>query len=286
MYKYKDVESVNRFINKTKENFIPSILRKFLNDCDLIIAPTQSIKINLREIGVRCNINVVPTGLTKDSFIKNDIEVEKVKNRYKKDKKYLFCTVARLSKEKNIEFLIDGSKMLKEKIGNSFVLMIMGEGPLRKDLEMKVKLNNLEENIIFLGNIKNNKIKYYYSASDLFLFASKTETQGIVLLEAMTGKTPIIAVEASGVIDIIKNGINGYMTRENLDEWTGRINEILLDDHKMKLCKRGAYLTAINYKEDLIAKLMCKSYVQAIVLRGEEEYMYEVNNSKVFKYNI
>ena len=72
-------------------------------------------------------------------------------------------------------------------------------------------------NVVFIGCIKNEELPSYYQACDLFLFASKTETQGIVILESMAAGTPVLALRATGVSDIVEDGINGYNLSENMD---------------------------------------------------------------------
>lgn len=104
---------------------MPKAIKGFANRCGVVYAPTEVIKTYLRDIGVKSEIKVMPTGLEKDYFVGNKEVYESIRNRYKGDKEYLFCTVSRLEKEKNIEFLINGLKLLKEKVGNSFKILII-----------------------------------------------------------------------------------------------------------------------------------------------------------------
>ena len=252
----------DNIINITKEKLIPLYISYFCNKCDLIIAPTNSIKQQLTNYQIQTKINIVPTGINQNLFDHEKEQVKKIKDIYKKDKKYLFCTVSRLSKEKNIEFMIDAIKSLKSKVGDNFVLLIIGEGPLREKLQSKIKEYNLENNIKLIGNIENDKINNYYKASDLFLFTSKSETQGIVILEAMASSTPVVAISSSGIDDILVDGINGYKTKDDINDWTDKIIKLLNDKCLMDKCIYGAHQTANKYRQQNISKYMISSYLE------------------------
>lgn len=149
---------------------------------------------------------------------------------------YLFCTVARLAKEKNLNFLLDALKKTKEALafqGKTFHDLMIGEGLEREHLEQKCLELGLEGQVIFLGNVDNRQIKNYQAACDLFLFTSKSETQGIVVLEAMAAGTPVVAVDATGVKDVVKTKENGMLTAEDTECFAEAIEQTL--------CRPGLY---------------------------------------------
>ncbi|MGG5460549.1 glycosyltransferase [Clostridium sp. B9] len=253
-----------KILEYTKESMVPGYIKLFSNSCDLVFAPTKLIKDYLEDKGVKSDIEVVPTGLEGSYFNENTEVVEEIRSTYKGDKEYLFCTVARITKEKNFDFLVNGLKELKDRIGNNFRLMVIGEGPYREEVEKLIVELDLEDNIVFLNNIDNKLISNYYRASDLFLFASKSETQGIVLLEAMAAKTPVIAVRASGVVEVLENGENGFMTYENTSTWAAKIEEVLNDDNLKKSLEENSYKTALRYMSSNVAKMAEVFYKNAI----------------------
>ena len=106
-----------------------------------------------------------------------------------------------------------------------------------------------------VSSIINSEIKDYYSACDLFLFASKSETQGIVLLEAMASKVPVIAVRASGVVEVVRDDINGYMTEEDTVQWAEKVASVLKDPLLLERLKMGAYETAQRYNTHQVAEM-------------------------------
>lgn len=272
-----------KVLTYTKEKFVPGYIKLFSNSCDLIIAPTGLIKDYLEEKGVKSKITIMPTGLDESSFETDEVSsmaIKEIREKFKGDKKYLFCTVARLTKEKNLDFMINGLKRLKENIGDNFKLMIIGKGPYKSTLEENINKLGLQNNVIFLNSIDNKVIANYYKASDLFLFSSKSETQGIVLLEAMAARVPVVAIEASGVIEVLRNGENGFMTQESTLEWSLRIQEILENETLFNNLKEGAYSTALRYGASHIAKEVEEIYKYLVYHKTSYSWY-----KKGFKYN-
>lgn len=257
------LKAEGKLLEYTQEKLVPGYIKLFSNSCDLVFSPTNLIKDYLEETGVKSKIKVMPTGLDESYFKENEEVNEKVKfirEKYKGDKKYLFCTVSRLTKEKNLDFMIKGLNELKEKIDDNFRLMIIGKGPYKRELEENINELGLQNNVVFLNSIDNTVITNYYRASDLFLFSSKSETQGIVLLEAMAARVPVVALKASGVIEVVKNGENGFMTEEDTLKWSLKIKEILENEELFKVLKQGAYDTALKYMASNIAKEVEETY--------------------------
>lgn len=239
----------------------------FCNQCDLIAAPTDGIKKYLLETGVRTKIEVLPTGVTEAAFYPQVEQVWQVRKQYKENVDYLFCSVSRLAKEKNLDFQLEGLKQVKEILeqkGKTFRYLLIGDGPERENLQKKIKANGLENEVILTGRIENAQVPAYQKACDAFLFSSKSETQGIVILEAMAAGNPVIAVKASGVEDMVVNGVNGYMTEENSNAWAKQIVALMLDEERQKQVSYGAYATATKYSENKIAERAAEAYNRTI----------------------
>lgn len=269
----KEIEKkVLKFLADT---LVSGYLSYYANQCDLVIVPTSFIKIHLLDEHVTKKISILPTGIEIREQSVNLLErtqetdkLEEMKSYYHEEESYLFCSVERLEKEKNIEFQLRGLALLKEKHQMKFRFLIIGEGSEKENLLLLREKLGLVKEVIFLGNIPNSEIHYYYQMSDLFLFSSLTETQGIVLLESMLEGTPVIAVEGSGVRDIIKNGYNGYLVDYNENEWVRKIATIMNDRELRKQLEVGAKKTANLYTTYEIAN------------RAEEYYekvLYEIN---------
>lgn len=244
------------------QNLVPTYVNFFAGHCDVIFAPTPSMQDYLEEIGARTRLAVLPTGLGKESFETDDAEALKLRKELLGDRKYLFCCVARLAKEKNIDFLLRAMAGRKNIHAADFRLAIVGEGPYQKELCKLIKELDIEEEIVFVGKVANSEVKNYCKAADLFLFASLSETQGIVLLEAMAAGTPVLTVKASGVQDVVVNGKNGYMTYMSEMEYSNKLEEILAGDRAY--LERGAIETARQYEIREIAKWASVHYNVAI----------------------
>lgn len=243
-----------------KTVLVPRYMTAFANSCDLVFAPTEMMKDCLNGYGVRTEIKVLPTGLEDASFVERREASEEIRTRMKGENSFLFCTVSRLEKEKNLEFLLRGVAEVKKRIGNSFRLMVIGEGSEQERLRCLASELGIGENLVFTGKVPNERIRDYLFASDLFLFASKSETQGIVLLEAMAAGTPVVAVKAVGVMDIVQNGMNGYMTEEDEEAWAGAVEKIVR--HQAYFCemKQNSVKTASAYQSLKIAAAAVRGY--------------------------
>lgn len=246
------------------ERIIPDYIRSYTKRCNMIFAPTVQMKDYLQQTGVDTPIAVMPTGLTEDSFSPDEEKAERIREEYGSGKKYLFCTIARLAKEKNLFFLLKCMDVFKRQHGDCFRLMLIGKGSEETALREEARRLGLEDNIVFVGETANTEVKNYCRAADLFLFTSKTETQGIVLLEAMAAQTPVVAVRATGVADIIENGSNGYMTPEDELQFVDMIGHILSERELYDYMKEYAYETAREYTDIKIAKRAAACYEAAV----------------------
>lgn len=255
---------------------MPAYVRAFASQCDVVIAPTQGMKEYLEEIEVSSPIAVLPTGLTEESFHPETEKAGELRRKLLNGKKHLFVTVARLAKEKNIEFLMESLSLRKKQGNPDFVLTLVGDGPERESLWRAACRLGLEQDVVFAGKVPNCEIKNYCAAADLFLFASTTETQGIVSLEAMAAGTPVLGVYATGTKDIVVNGKNGYMTEECAGKFAAQL-DALLGGGQIRRLKAGALETAKAYSAKEIAGRALSCYSAAVYIRWEKEQQRRVN---------
>ena len=249
---------------------MPSYIRHCTTPCDLVIAPTPLMKEYLEEISVKPPVSVLPTGLPMDSFLPDEEKAAQIRRMYLRGRKHLFVSVSRLAKEKNVEFLIRSVKLIKERRGSDFKLLLVGDGPEIKHLQRLAEELGVQEEIVFVGAVPNEEIRNYCHAADLFLFASQSETQGIVLIESMAAGTPVLAVRATGTEDVVICGENGYMTNVSEIEFSEKLMDIL-EKKELQILTEGAKKTAENYRSDLIAAKAEKIYMEAIRRRARKE---------------
>lgn len=246
------------------KNILPAYVRKFASRCDGVIAPTPGMKEYLEGLQVNAPVFVLPTGIGKEGFLPEEEKVRRLRTELVGDKRHLFVTVARLAKEKNLEFLLDSLAIRKEFQKADFKLALIGEGPEKCHLQEYAEKLRLENEVIFVGKVPNCEIKNYCAAAELFLFSSTSETQGIVSLEAMAVGTPVLAVEATGTRDIVRNGENGWMTQESASEFARKLDWLLENSaDRIAPLRQGAKQTAACYGEQATAMRAVACYREA-----------------------
>jgi 1,2-diacylglycerol 3-alpha-glucosyltransferase len=202
----------------------------FCNNCSHIIAPSSEIEAIIRSFDVKTPISVIPSGVPIDKF--NGGQEGWLREHYDiPEGNRILLFVGRLTQEKNLPFLIESFKKVKMTLPKT-TLVIVAQGPMEDELkELVLEMGlSLEKDVIFTGVLAfESLIKAYYSA-DLFVFSSLTETQGLVLIEAMAAGLPVVAVRASGVREMVDHGINGLLTNCDSDELGAAICRVLNDD--------------------------------------------------------
>jgi len=210
---------------------VAKITAIFSNRCDLNIAPSEKIKKLLKGYGVRRPIKVLPTGIRVENFNKK-VRPNNFRSRYKiEPDEDVLLYVGRLGQEKNIEFLLKAFFILKQN-RQKIKLLIAGDGPAKKSLKNLVKNHGLKKDIIFTGYLSTQEIIKANQSADLFVFASKTDTQGLVILEAAASGLPIVAVKDDAFSKILKDKINGFVVKQNVTEFNQKVLKIL-DNKKL-----------------------------------------------------
>ncbi len=270
--KERDGGLEQRMVDFIEKKLVLGVIRKFTEGCSLVVTPSSQIQKLLEEREWEVDTTVLPTGLPdfiysqySDQQSEQDCNRERIRKACGNGKSHLLCTAARLSEEKNLKFLLRALAKLRIKMGDDIQLMIIGDGPQRIALEEYSKELGICDMVTFLGTIPNEEVPAYHHASDLFLFASKSETQGIVLLEAMAAESPVVAVGADGVDDVVYSGQNGYLTAESEEEFANRAEQILTDSKLHRQLAQGAYETARRYKNEVIAWRAECNYEQVVL---------------------
>jgi glycosyltransferase involved in cell wall biosynthesis len=227
-------------IMRPRPEFVQKIIRNWCLKTDKVIAPTENIKSTLVEYGVPSDhIVTIPTGIDLDSF---DKPVEwNLRKEYSqiKEKDRILLFVGRLGKEKNIDFLLKVfANVLSQEKNVKFV--IVGGGPERENLEKSCDELKIRDHVIFTGGLSREKVLDIYKQSDLFIFASYTETQGLVILEAMSAETPVVALGKAGVYDILsKEGSGGIMIKDlDQNDFTNEIIKLLRNTNQYEKLKQ------------------------------------------------
>lgn len=241
-------------------------LCSFLKHCDFVFSPTKGMEDYLLK---ECNIpwekvGILPTGLEKKNYSVIQSESSYIREQYAAEEIPLLITVSRMAKEKNVGFLLDAIARTKSIYQKPFRVLFVGDGSERKELEKKSQTLGLQDTVIFTGNVPNQEIAPFYQAADGFLFASKTETQGIVILEAFAGQTPVIAVRASGVEDLVQSGMNGILVQEDAGIFASELTKFLGNPERRKLLAENAKATGLQFHEEAVAQEAIRRYNEVI----------------------
>lgn len=190
------------------------ISKKQCNQVDAIVAPSEPMLKVLRSYGVTVRADVIATGLQESSFKPANGDAFRHQFGIALQTPMLLY-VGRVAYEKNIDFLLKMLKLLTEKIPE-VLLVITGEGPAEASLRNLVKNLGIEKNVQFIGYLnRETELNACYKAADVFVFASKSETQGLVLLEAMAQATPVVAIAELGTASILVEGEGALIAPEN-----------------------------------------------------------------------
>lgn len=272
--KHNRIRGLERKLLYGSEKLVAAHNRLFTNRCSLVLAPTLSMKQYLEEQGTTTNVEIVPTGLLEEDFEYEPGKAEQLRKQYLKGKKYLFCTVSRLGKEKNIPFLLEGLAKFKENKGDCFRFLLIGDGNEKEELKEEAVRLGLEDNVIFCGCIEHSVIRNYCRACDLFLFASRSETQGIVLLEAMAAGLPVVGVKATGTSNVVRDGWNGYLTELDVNAWERKLELILEKESQKEWMAENSIAEAKRYRSRNVSEKVERLY-QNILFYQRMEQGYE-----------
>jgi len=260
------------FLKLVFKNIIShKIVKRFAQKCDAVIAPTVSAKEYLSNIGVSRNKLVLPTGIDCGRYkVVDESTVQNIRNSYVSNGELLLCCVSRLSPEKNLDFLINGLRDVKENTSEKFKCIIIGTGPERENIQNSIDRYSLNNEVLLIGTVKPDDMPLYYNASDLFVFSSLSETQGMVILEAMAGKCPVVCIRSSGTDDMIKDGFNGYKTSQAITEWSGKIIDLLENRDVLDMMSTNAFLFSQKFSLEKMAERVETFYKKTIAGKADQ----------------
>ncbi|MEI2781611.1 MAG: glycosyltransferase [Candidatus Competibacter sp.] len=234
------------------------ISRRQCNQLDGLVVPSRAMHEILVQYGVRTKMRVIPTGMPVDAFQQGDGAAFRARHGIGRDRPTLVF-VGRVAFEKNIEFLLRVTHELKRTTHPDIALIVAGEGPARNRLRRLGTTLGLEANVRFVGYLaRGAELSGCYRAGDAFVFASRTETQGLVLLEAMSLGVPVVSTAVMGTRDILAAERGALVAEEDVMHFAAQVRR-LLDDAELRrrLGEEGrvyaAQWTARGFAEALLA---------------------------------
>lgn len=186
------------------------------------------------------------------------------KKYHLKDEK-VFIFVGRINALKNIFFIVDALKLVRERKPNlNFKMFFIGTGQDEEELKKYIQKNNLEDNITLVGKVTDRSLlASFYARSDLFLFPSLYDSSSIVQIEAASQKTPVLFIEGAATTDTVTNNVNGFITKNNTLSYANSIIKIINNDKLLKKVSNNAFRDLYKNWDDNI-KDVYKRYKELI----------------------
>ena len=244
------------------KRFLITLACGYANMSQHVIAPSQSVRDILVKRRVTSPITVVPTGVNIHLFAKGRGKLFRWKNRIPPDA-VVIGHVSRLAPEKNFDFMIPALIEVLKKDERVHAL-IVGRGPSVPMIRRRFKEAGLSKRLHLPGYLDGQDLIDAYHAMDVFAFASLSETQGIVLIEALAAGVPVVAINVPGVREVVKNNVNGRLiSKPDQKKFIEVLGWILKQpETKSKMMKQQAIIIApgfYNSKQAFLLKQMAQS---------------------------
>ncbi len=239
--------------------FLVELAAGYANNVTRIIAPSESVRQILLEEGVHKTIDVVPTGVDVAVFSQGNRGAARQKLGVTEEN-ILIGHIGRISIEKNIEFLTQAViRLLRENENAHF--MLAGKGPLSETIEKLFDDPQISKRVHITGALQGQDLVDHYHALDLFVFSSKSETQGMVLTEAMAAGVPVLGIDAPGVRETIQDKENGRLVKdEEFDEALSWCVNKAANKSEWEQMRQNARATAETFSVDKCAKSALRTY--------------------------
>ncbi|MBN1377717.1 MAG: glycosyltransferase [Gammaproteobacteria bacterium] len=234
------IESYHTLFEEYLYHYIPYLPKAFLrylarhftrSQCkavDTIIAPSRPMLQVLADYGIDAPVEILPTGMQMQQFLKANGKSFRRRHAIDEGRPTL-VHVGRIAHEKNIDFLIYVLQKIQLQIPD-VLLIIAGEGPALQHIKSLAHKLKLDRNILFVGYLsRDHDLLDCYQAGDVFVFASKTETQGLVLLEAMAVGVPVVSIAHLGTKDILSCQRGALVANDNVDDFSTKVIRLLSD---------------------------------------------------------
>jgi 1,2-diacylglycerol 3-alpha-glucosyltransferase len=243
------------------QRFVIRMTRDYCNLCTHVIAPSESVATMLRERGVTTPITSVPTGIDVQLFAGGN--GNRCRQRFKIDERATVVGhVGRIAAEKNLGFLARAvGKFLKQRADATF--LVVGSGDAAKEMESTLLTVARPHQVVMAGCLTGQDLADAYCAMDIFAFSSQSETQGMVLAEAMAAGVPAIALDAPGAREIVRDCNGRLLAADTTEEaFASALSELSNDRHRLLQMRAAAKQTAEEFSVERCADRVLSIYEQ------------------------
>jgi glycosyltransferase involved in cell wall biosynthesis len=267
----KCVETYHTFFEEYLHHYLPllpralsrafarAVSRRQCNAVDAVVAPSRQLADVLVGYGVTSPIEVIPTGLNLEDFAGGDGAAFRAKHGI--GARPVMLVVGRVAHEKNIDFLVRVLGEVRDAVPD-VLLVIAGEGPALSSVRRTVAEADLERNILFVGYLdRATALRDCYRSADVFVFASRTETQGLVLLEALALGVPVVSTAVLGTREVLHGARGAIVVAEEVGEFASAVTAVLTQPaHRASLAAEAREFVAARWSSLEMARRLAALY--------------------------
>lgn len=256
--------------SRAMKRFVVSLSTAYANLCTHVVAPSHSIGELLKNRGVQRPISEIPTGIDITLFKRGHHSIRRECGSLK-NKILVIGHVGRLAPEKNLDYLANAVCLFLDH-NPSALFLVVGSGPCESRIRDIFESTGKKSRLIMAGVRTGEELCDFYQAMDLFVFSSKSETQGMVLAEAMAAGKPVIGLDAPGTREVVRDDFNGRLLAADADEeaFARAMEDFVRDKYKADRWRRGAEQTALAFSRQQCALKMIDLYESLRVERQSE----------------
>lgn len=233
------------------------------NDVDAVIVPSLAMLEILQNYGIKRPVEIIATGIDQQLFTPGNGQSFRQKHNIDPARPVL-VHIGRVAHEKNIDFLLYMLDVLRHSLPN-VLMIIAGEGPAENHLRQLVARLDLQHHVLFVGYLeRSTELLDCYRAGNVFVFGSRTETQGLVLLEAMAQAIPVVSIAELGTRDILRANKGALVSREDKHEFAGKVRSLLQDNEFHARVSAEAYEYSTSWSARAFAEKAVNFYADTI----------------------
>lgn len=242
------------------KTFIVELATRYANLCDHVFAPSESIRDLIVARGVTKPVEVVPTGVDLELFAAGKRKAARTRYNIPAGA-FVIGHLGRLAPEKNLPFLSEAVAEVLAKNPQAWFLLV-GSGPSEQGIREQFAAKGLTGRLVMPGILQRQELADALAAMDIFAFSSKSETQGMVLTEAMAAGLPVVGLDASGVREVVEDTVNGRLLKEeSVAAFAAALQELIdLSAYRLKKLAANALLTAKKFSLQATARKALSTY--------------------------
>ena len=263
------------YFNGTSKKIV-EYLTKFYCDktaTELIVPTEKTYRLFKEKYKFDRNVHIIPTGIEIERFDRKkytEKRLSEIRRKYNINKDdFVILFVGRMGEEKSVDLLIEAQEYFV-KLNKKAKLLLVGDGPDIEKYKKNVKKAKLSENVIFTGKVPWSEVPLYYCIANIFSTASRTETQGLTVIEAHAASLPVIAADDPSFSSIVVDDLNGYLFK-NKKQYKKSVELLMKDKSKLNSLSKQAKISSERYSSKYFAERVLDVYNLALKGRSDNK---------------